>query len=85
MKTLNLCDNYCIILLILKVNYVLNAESQLPFLRKFGNKNTKEFEPNKFSKIATVKKELIYLLWGGVRYDSQESIKRLISEGSFKK
>ena len=45
----------------------------------------KEFEPNKFSKVATVKKELIYLLWGGVRYDSQESIKRLISEGSFKR
>ena len=82
---MNLCDNDCIILLIWKVNYVLNAESQLPFLRRFGNKNMKEFEPNKFSKVATVKKKLIYLLWGGVRYDSQESIKRLISEGSFKR
>lgn len=67
--------------LILKVNYVLNAESQLPFLRKLGNKNMKEFEPNKVSKVETVKKELIYLLWGGVRYDSPESIKRLISKG----
>lgn len=67
--------------LILKVNYVLNAESQLPFLRKLGNKSMKEFEPNKVSKVETVKKELIYLLWGGVRYDSPESIKRLISEG----
>ena len=67
--------------LILKVNYVLNAESQLPFLRKLGNKSMKEFAPNKFSKVETVKKELIYLLWGGVRYDSPESIKRLISEG----
>ena len=68
-----------------KVNYVLNAESQLPFLRKLGNKSTKEFEPNKISIIETVKKELVYLLWGGVRYDSPESIKRLISDGSFKK
>ena len=68
----------------LKVNYVLNAKSQLPFLRKLGNKSTKEFEPNKVLKLETVKKEL---LWGGVYicYDSQESIKRLISEGSFKK
>ena len=67
------------------MNYVLNAESQLPFLRKWGNKSMKEFEPNKSSKLETVKNELIYLLWGGVRYDSPESIKRLISEGSFKK
>lgn len=74
-----------LVLKILKVNYVLNAESQLPFLRKFGNKGMKEFEPNKVSKIETVKKEIIYLLWGGVRYDSPESIKKLISEGSFKK
>ena len=71
--------------LILKINYVLNAESQLPFLRKLGNKSIKEFEPNNVSKVETVKKGLIYLLWGGVRYDSPESIKRLISEGSFKK
>ena len=69
----------------MKVNYVLNAENQLPFLRKLGNKSMKEFEPNKVSKLETVTKELIYLLWGGVRYDSPESIERLITEGSFKR
>ena len=57
----------------------------LPFLRKFGNKSKKDLKPNKVSEVKTLQKGLIYLLWGGVRYDSPEKIERLISEGSFKK
>ena len=68
------------------MNYVLTAESQFPkCLRKLGNKSMKEFEPNKPSKLETVKKELIYLIWGGVRYDSPENIKRLVSESTSRK
>lgn len=52
---------------------------------KCGNKNTKEFEPNKTPFIETLRKELVYLIWGGIRYDSPESIKRLISDTSVRK
>ena len=64
---------------------MLAAESQSPkFLRKLGNKSEKEFEPNNTSRLETLKNEVIYLLWGGVRYDSLESIERLITDSEMK-
>lgn len=63
------------------MDYVLTAESQFPkCLRKLGNKRKKVFEPNHKTTRETLLNELIYLVWGGVRYDSQESIERLISD-----
>ena len=60
---------------------MLTAESQSPkCCRNLGNKSGKEFEPNNTSKLETLRNELIYFLWGGVRYDSQESITRLIKD-----
>ena len=45
-----------------------------------SNKFGKVFEPNTFHiNKEVVLNELIYLIWGGVRYDSQESITRMIS------
>ena len=42
------------------------------------NKGGKEFEPNNWSFWETVKKEFVYRVFGGLRYDSQESIERII-------
>lgn len=58
----------------------MTAESQAPkCLRRLGNKSIKEFEPNKRPTFPIIWKELVYFLWGGVRYDSQESIEKLVS------
>ena len=78
-----------------KVDYLLSIERSASSLSscfkkldtfskklKKGEDNTfrKVFEPNTFHiNKEVVLNELIYLIWGGVRYDSQESITRLIS------
>ena len=67
--------------MLLQIDYILTVESQFKWIlpRSMKNQSTKEFEPNKTPIKETLINELIYLLWGGVRYDSPESIKRLIS------
>ena len=48
--------------------------------QEIGHLFGKVFEPNTFHiDKEVVLNELIYLIWGGVRYDSQENITRLIS------
>lgn len=78
-----------------QVDYVLTAENNLAFLKKcskgkcfkkFGNKSSKNITPNRGSgKWDRLIDELIYLLWGGIRWDSEESIERLTSYDKNKK
>lgn len=64
------------------------AESQFPIWikRKYIEKKQKVFEPNKMSESMQhyIRQELVYFFWGGTRYDSKESICKLVQPKKFK-